>query len=150
MTTPTTPGATPATAPHAHTKRHDEHDAHAGHHAGPATEPEVIRFGQVITVGVLSVLLFAVGSVWAMKIRSATEASMNPAGSRDTALPAGFGAEEQGIVDQPPFELNRWVEKDRAEAAAKLKGYGWVDQQSGVIHVPIERAMELVVMESAK
>jgi hypothetical protein len=128
--------------------KHTLSDGHA--HGSAATEPEVIAFGKVITVGVLSVVLFVIGSIWALKIRTVTEASMNAAGSRNTALPAGFGAEEQGIVDQVPFELNTWVVKDRAEATAKLKGYGWVDQQHGVIHVPIERAMELVVAESAK
>lgn len=139
----TVTAAPPPSAP-----EHTLHDGHA--HGTGATEPEVIRFGKVIAVGVVSVVLFAIGSVWAMKIRSATEATMNPAGSRHTALPAGFGAEEQGIVDQIPFELNTWVAKDRVEAAAKLKGYSWVDKQAGVIHLPIERAMDLVVAESAK
>jgi hypothetical protein len=123
-------------------------DAHA--HAAGATEPEVIRYGAVISVGVLSVVLFAIGSVWALKIRSTTEAAMNPAGSRDTAVPKGYGAEEQGIVDQIPFELNTWVAKDQQAAALRLHGYGWVDPKAGVIHVPIERAMELVVAESGK
>jgi hypothetical protein len=142
MTTPSDIHDVPA-AP-AHTLS----DGHA--HGTAATEPEVIAFGKVITVGVLSVVLFVIGSIWALKIRTVTEASMNAAGSRNTALPAGFGAEEQGIVDQIPFELNTWVAKDRLEATAKLKGYGWVDPQAGVIHVPIERAMELVVAESGK
>lgn len=136
----------PAPAPSAHA--HNLHDGHA--HGSAATEPEVIRFGKVITVGVLSVVLFVIGSIWALKMRTAIEATMNPAGSRYTALPAGFSAEEQGIVDQVPFELNTWVEKDHARATAKLAGYGWVDKQAGVIRLPIERAMDLVVAESAK
>ena len=142
MTTPSDITDVPAAPAHTLT------DGHA--HGTAATEPEVIAFGKVITVGVLSVVLFVIGSIWALKIRTATEAAMNPAGSRYTALPAGFGAEEQGIVDQIPFELNTWVAKDRAEAAAKLKGYSWLDKQNGTIHVPIERAMELVVAEAAK
>ena len=146
----------PAAAPSAHA--HHVNDGHA--HAGPATEPEVIGFGKVITVGVLSVLLFVIGSIWALKIRTVTETAMNPTvadasgkpvgGSRHTALPAGFGTEEQGIVDQVPFELNTWVAKDHARATARLQGYGWVDKQAGVIRVPIGRAMELVVAEAAK
>ena len=146
----------PAEAPSA--PEHTQHDGHG--HGSAATEPEVIGFGKVITVGVLSVLLFVIGSIWALKIRTVTEAAMNPVvadasgklvgGSRHTAVPAGFGAEEQGIVDQVPFELNTWVAADHARATAKLKGYGWVDKQAGVIHLPIERAMDLVVAESAK
>jgi hypothetical protein len=168
MTTPISPtepapghpaGASPeapAPAPSAHA--HNLHDGHA--HGSAATEPEVIGFGKVITVGVLSVVLFVIGSIWALQIRTVTEKAMNPTvmdakgnlvgGSRHTAVPAGYGAEEQGIVDQVPFELNTWVAKDHAASTAKLKGYGWVDKQAGVIHVPIERAMDLVVAESAK
>jgi hypothetical protein len=33
----------------------------------------------------------------------------------------------------------------RAREAAQLNGYGWVDRQAGVVHIPIERAMELLV-----
>lgn len=32
----------------------------------------------------------------------------------------------------------------RAEAEKKLVGYGWVDSRTGIAHVPIERAMELI------
>lgn len=31
----------------------------------------------------------------------------------------------------------------KTEQTEKLNGYGWVDQKSGVIRLPIERAMEL-------
>jgi len=31
----------------------------------------------------------------------------------------------------------------KAEQTAKQEGYGWVDQKSGVVRLPIERAMEL-------
>lgn len=168
MTTPTTPTAPApghpsgaplqAAAPPQSAHAHNLQDGHA--HGSAATEPEVIGFGKVIAVGVISVVLFVIGSIWALKIRTATEAVMNPivmdakgnpvGGSRHTAVPAGFGAEEQGIVDQIPFELNTWVAKDRADSTAKLKGYGWVDKQAGVVRLPIERAMDLVVTESAK
>ena len=175
MTTPTPPGAAPghpsgpSPAVPVSAGDHPEHTQHDGHgHGSAATEPEVIGFGKVIAVGVLSVVLFVIGSIWALQIRTATEKAMNPilvdaqgkvlpdahgnpqGGSRYTAVPAGYGAEEQGIVDQIPFELNTWVEKDHAEAAAKLKGYAWVNQEAGTIRLPIERAMELVVAESAK
>ena len=125
------------------------HAAHGTHHAsGPATEPERIAMVPVIAVGLISVLVFAFGSVWALRIRSTTERAMNPAGR--LALPQGYGAEEQGIIDQIPFELNTWVATDRKENGAKLQGYRWLDAKAGTLHVPIERAMELVVEESRK
>ena len=36
------------------------------------------------------------------------------------------------------------------EANATLHGYGWVDKEKGIAHVPIERAMQLAVVELAQ
>ena len=33
----------------------------------------------------------------------------------------------------------------RTREAAELNSYGWVNQSSGIVHIPIERAMELVL-----
>jgi hypothetical protein len=33
----------------------------------------------------------------------------------------------------------------RAEEDASLNSYGWVDKEQGVVHIPIERAMDTVV-----
>jgi hypothetical protein len=30
----------------------------------------------------------------------------------------------------------------------RLSSYGWVDRQKGIIHLPVERAMEQMVSES--
>jgi hypothetical protein len=47
----------------------------------------------------------------------------------------------------PPPHLQSEPTRDlaafRAAQSAKLHGYGWVDRKAGVIHIPIERAMEL-------
>lgn len=37
----------------------------------------------------------------------------------------------------------------QAAQAARLGSYGWIDRQKGVVALPIERAMELVVTEAA-
>jgi len=36
-----------------------------------------------------------------------------------------------------------WAEYER-DSRAHLSGYGWVDRRAGVVHIPIERAIELV------
>jgi hypothetical protein len=38
----------------------------------------------------------------------------------------------------------------RDEAAKALTTYGWIDENKGVAHVPIERAMELTIVELAQ
>ena len=44
-----------------------------------------------------------------------------------------------------PYEPLRQLDADQIE---RLNSYGWVDQQQEIAHIPIERAMELVVVES--
>ncbi|MBI5433417.1 MAG: hypothetical protein HZA52_11365 [Planctomycetes bacterium] len=44
-----------------------------------------------------------------------------------------------------PLETNQ----TKSAQASRLKSYGWIDRTNGVVALPIERAMELVVAESA-
>ena len=37
----------------------------------------------------------------------------------------------------------------RKESAETLSSYGWVDKNKGIVHVPIDRAMELTIAELA-
>lgn len=64
-----------------------------------------------------------------------------------------------GIIIAPnlkPLERfpkpNLQIDDDHAERVAlyeaqnaKLNGYGWVDRSSGIVHIPIDRAMDLIV-----
>ncbi len=47
------------------------------------------------------------------------------------------------VYSQPYEELRRLD----AEQLEQINSYGWVDQQAGVTHIPIDRAMELTVRE---
>jgi hypothetical protein len=44
------------------------------------------------------------------------------------------------------FTTRMWRDL-RDESKQRLSSYGWVDQQIGVVHIPIERAMELVLKD---
>jgi hypothetical protein len=41
------------------------------------------------------------------------------------------------------------LEQYRADQEGRLNSYGWVSQPDGIVHVPIERAMDLVVREQS-
>ena len=45
---------------------------------------------------------------------------------------------------RPPVEIQQY----RAEQESRLHSYDWVDPQAGVVAIPIERAMEIVVREA--
>jgi hypothetical protein len=54
---------------------------------------------------------------------------------------------------QAPYHLavdpkNRLVALQK-RAEQRLTTYGWVDRKAGIVHIPIDRAMELVVKEHA-
>ncbi len=48
------------------------------------------------------------------------------------------------VISQAPEELSRL----RAEQQELLNTYRWIDPKSGIVGIPIDRAMELVVRES--
>jgi hypothetical protein len=58
---------------------------------------------------------------------------------------AGLFPEPRLQID-PQSELGQVQERDREV----LNSYAWVDRDSGVVRIPIERAMELVVDPGAK
>jgi hypothetical protein len=130
-----------------HTAAHETVDHSREMHTG-APQEEQLPISKVVTVGVVSLLIFAIGSAWALKMRTGMLHEMNPTGSEH--IPARLGAEEQGMVDQIPFELNHWVKDDRAASKDQLEGYGWVDRKAGSVHIPIERAIELQLADAAK
>ena len=57
-----------------------------------------------------------------------------------------------------PADQWKYTEKGRADRLAELRGkelttsttYGWVDQPAGIVRLPIDRAMELVVAEQGR
>lgn len=36
-----------------------------------------------------------------------------------------------------------------AKAAERLTSYGWIDKEKGIVHIPVERATELILGERA-
>ena len=55
-------------------------------------------------------------------------------------------AVQRNVLESP----NTRLEALRAQEAAALGTYGWVDKEKGVVRVPIDRAMELVAQEAAR
>jgi len=55
--------------------------------------------------------------------------------------------EAQPLPPEPRLQANPMLDlkKYRAAEEAELKSYGWVDRPNGVVRIPVERAMELVL-----
>jgi len=102
-----------------------------------------IDFTKVIVVGVVSLILFALCTLWAVRILDGETGRLrDERGER--RRPSEVGRDEIGIVDQVPFEMDHRLDRRRQEHADALNGYGWVNRKRGVVHIPIDKAMEQV------
>jgi len=45
------------------------------------------------------------------------------------------------------FERASGGDEIRAAGAQRLEGYGWIDRAAGVVHIPIDRAIDAVVVD---
>jgi hypothetical protein len=116
--------------------------SHSTEHLPPpeAQADEHVAGTKVVAIGVTALVVFGAAVAWSAKILDRTTRTLSPSGP----LPVGkeIGKAEIGIVDQTPFETTRGAELYRREQLKRLNGYGWVDPNKGIIHVPIDRAID--------
>ena len=105
-----------------------------------------INFSKVIAVGVVSLVIFALATWWAIAILHGERAEMKNRG--EGRMTAEIGKAEIGIVDQVPFNDDKRLDRWRRGRAEWLHGYGWVDREHNLIHIPIERAIDEVIAGS--
>ncbi|HEY7372215.1 MAG TPA: hypothetical protein VIF57_08665 [Polyangia bacterium] len=109
-------------------------------HEGASDE---IAFGKVITIGVVSLAIFALSTVWAAWILS-HETKKTEEATGATHRPPRVEREEIGIIDQVPFSSDTRLHRWRAEHDGRLNGYGWIDREKGLAHMPIEQAIDKI------
>ena len=61
--------------------------------------------------------------------------------------PASPFAEARTLPPQPRLQVEPRIDLNQLRSGEEvlLHSYGWVDRNSGVVHIPIERAMDLVM-----
>lgn len=121
--------------------------SHSTEHLPPpeAQADEHVASYKIVAVGVIALIVFGGATWWSSRILDRTARTLTPAGP----LPVGkeIGKPEIGIVDQTPFETTRGAEQYRHEQLTRLNSYGWVDPEKGIIHVPIEKAIEQLLAQ---
>jgi len=115
----------------------------AGDHgfAHPPTEEDHIASTRIVAVGVAALVVFVVGSAAAGFAMKALRRELNPDGP---AIPSEVGKTKIGMIEQRLFEHANQGVAWRAQAEQRLRSIGWVDREKGLVHIPIERAMDLV------
>jgi hypothetical protein len=111
---------------------------HQPEHGHPRSEDDRISSGKIVAVGVGALVVFFIAS-WitaAYLFATVNERPVPP-------MPAEIGQSKIGMVEQDPFALAFRGERDRAARLEHLDGYGWIDRERGIVHLPIGRAMDL-------
>ena len=129
------------------------HGSHGHESYGVATEPDrvatsvVVRFAVVLAVVSIVCMGLVGGFFFFLEKRTeATEARPMPI---ETEQPR---TADQKLPPEPRLEIDATASlaRQRAEEDALLTTYGWVDKPAGVVRIPIERAMGLMVERERK
>lgn len=119
---------------------HTEHEpaAEAGHETSDVSIGAIVKFG--IGLAVTALLIHV--AMWGL-FRVLHERGEK----RDRPLPPLVAAALRRTPPEPRLEPDALSPRRRmqAEENAALKSYGWVDRDAGIVRVPIERAMEILV-----
>ncbi len=123
------------------------------HGASAAQPPEDLEdknlpYRKIILVGVGSIVIFALSIVWSTALLRGAEKEMHPAGP--PPIPPGVNQYEVGIVNQRMFSLDQRAAQKRLQQMTRLNTYGWLDRQAGVVHIPVDVAMDMLVQEQKK
>ena len=104
--------------------------------------------GRAIALVAFAVLLLTLGMCfWAAQLLAGYEHEQRP-GLRfpEARLPRPT---EAGEIEQETFGRVPQARIDREQQRRRLHGFGWVERERGVVHVPIDRAIALYVAEHA-
>lgn len=121
--------------------------SHATEHMAPPPlqAEEAISWFKVIGTGVGALILFAIATWISFRFMNVREKALQPVGPAAPA--AQMGEAEINIVDQVPFDVTRRAQTYRRERIERLSSWGWMDKKAGTIHMPIGRAMDLVIQD---
>jgi len=113
---------------------------------GIAAEPDYVSARTVVGFAVILTLVTAV----AMGLMAALFHSFQTrAQQRDAASIERAGLETRRGASPPAPRLQvypvRHGQAFREAEAVRLNGYGWMARSTGAVHIPIERAMDLIV-----
>lgn len=111
----------------------------------PAQADEHVASFKLVATGVIALLVFGAAAMWSTGILRATAKTLQPTGP--LAPGKDVGRPEVGIVNQTPFETTRGAERYRRRDLDILGSYGWVDRDKGIIHIPIDRAIDRFLSE---
>lgn len=95
------------------------------------------------SVAIVISFVIAVGFCWWLM-----EGVFEPLREKATPSPIAEANERRlpptpWLQPKPEMEMDEWLEIQEA----RTEGYGWVDELDGLVHIPVEAAMEMVLSQ---
>ncbi len=106
-------------------------------------EEESLPVLKVMIVALVAMIVFALAvlvTAWGMGHVQQSQWPGGPTGVN----PGQVERLQTGIVKQDLFVLTKRAEQLNAEQLAQLQSYGWISRPHGIIHIPIDQAMQRV------
>ena len=129
---------TSTAAPHAHHYSAEElHNEDVAHEHTDVDIRTILAFGG----GLVAVTAICAVLMWGLFRVLDRQAAANDPQVSPLARPAGQPPLGPALLTNEPATL----EKLRAQELKTLQGYGWVDQQGGVAHMPLADAKKLIL-----
>jgi hypothetical protein len=110
----------------------EEHPA--GHETQDAAIGPLAFTALGLALMVAAVALIIYGILQYLEAHPATTARPNPMAAEDSQIPPAPRLEEHPAIE---------IQQLRAQEDLTLSTYGWMDKKTGIVRIPIERAMEL-------
>lgn len=111
----------------------------------------IVYFLAGLAAVTLLIVVFLVGFYdWLDKREKARQPAVNPLATNIPAdtrkLPVGYEDYLKQNFPQPQLEIDERNQLDRIriDEEQTLNSYGWIDEKAGTVHIPIERAMDLL------
>jgi hypothetical protein len=97
----------------------------------------------LLTIGLLVLVALAMVLMWFL-----TTSLYEQEKAEDPPPPLMIEARVPHLPPNPRLQSEPFFELDllRATQNAQLNSYGWVDESTGLAHIPIDRAMDLLVV----
>jgi hypothetical protein len=117
------------------------------HRPGSFSDDDGVDIKKILTVGGVSLATFALSALIAHLIMRSDIKQVEARGL--PPVPSEIGKDEIGIVDQVEFSQDNRLDEWRAAKRKRLDGYGWVDRAKGLVHIPVDKAIDQVVSQGA-
>ena len=114
----------------------DRIDIEAGHELSDLSAKNISLFAVGLAALIIVALLVCYGLIAWLAQREARRAEP----------PSSLAIQPEPLLGpRLAVDPGRALKTMRQQEESRLKSYGWIDQEQGIVHIPIERAMDILV-----